>query len=179
MSQDHHSRSVNSGPGGQVELRRREWHCRLEILAKQAEALPARRDDFDVAVAGIGDADAGDAVLMAALREAVLARLGGYGTPETALGAALEELPKGPAGEVRLEAVGHCAHLVAEAFALSAQDAAGFACRAVEAERQRRAERRSAARAARETRAQEECRLEAWEASLIGTAAVPALLGCT
>ncbi|SDE57487.1 helicase-related protein [Belnapia rosea] len=174
MGQDHLSPSVSGGAGGQAE-----WRRRLEALARRAEALPVRRDDLDVAVAGIGGPDAGDAELLAALREAVLARLGGYGAPETALAAALDELPKGPAGEATLEAVGNCARFVAEAFALPAADAAAFARRAVEAERQRRAERRSAARVARETRAEEERRLEAWEASLIGAGAVPALLGCT
>jgi len=174
MGQNHLSRSVSGGAGGQAE-----WRKRLEALARQAEALPVRRDDMDVAMAGIGALDAGDAKLLAALREAVLARLGGYGAPETALAAALDELPKGPAGEATLEAVGHCARFVAKAFALPAADAAAFARRAVEAERQRRAERRCAARAARETRTEEERRLEAWEASLIGAGAVPALLGCT
>ncbi|MFC7543889.1 hypothetical protein ACFQU2_36730 [Siccirubricoccus deserti] len=118
-----------------------------------------------MAVAGISDPDVGDAGLLAALREAVMARLGGYGTPETALAAALDELPKGPAGEASLEVVGHCASFVAEAFALPAPEAAAFARRAAEAERRRRSERRSAARAARETRAEEERRLKAWEAS--------------
>jgi ATP-dependent RNA helicase SUPV3L1/SUV3 len=173
MGQDHRSRSVDGDagrqrpdrpaaealPAVQAEQRRRGWRSRLETLARQAEALPVRRDDLEVAAAGISDPDVGDAGLLAALREAVLARLGGYGTPETALAAALEKLPKGPAGEASLEAVGHCARFVAEAFALSAPDAAGFAQRTVEAERQRRIERRSAARAARETRAKEEQRL--------------------
>jgi ATP-dependent RNA helicase SUPV3L1/SUV3 len=174
MGQDHLSRSLSRGAGEQAI-----WRSRLEALARQAEALPVRRDDLDVALAGISDPDAGDVGLLAALREAVMARLGGYGTPETALVAALDELPKRPAGEASLEAVGHCARFVAEAFALPAADAAAFARRAVETERQRRAERRSAARAARETRAEEERRLSAWEASLVGAGAVPELLGCT
>ena len=94
-------------------VRRRAWRDRLAALAKGAEALPARPDDLDAAVAGIGDPEAGDAALLGALREAVLARLAGYGAPEAALAAALEDLPKGPSGQPTLEAVEHCAMLVA------------------------------------------------------------------
>jgi ATP-dependent RNA helicase SUPV3L1/SUV3 len=196
MGQEHPFRSVNDGAGpqqldgpvvstfetssaGQIEARRREWRSRLEILARRAEALPVRRDDLDVALTGLTDPDAGDAKLLAALREAVMARLSGYGTPDTALAAALEELPKGPSRELSLETVGHCASFVAEAFALAAPDASAFARRAAEVERQRRGEQRAAAKAGRETRAEEEHRLAAWEASLIGMEAVPELLGCT
>ncbi len=160
-------------------IRRRAWRDRLAVLAKKAEALPARPDDLDAAVAGVGAPGAGDAELLGALREAVLARLAGYGAPDTALAAALEDLPKGLSGEPTLEAVEHCGRLVAEAFALPGADAAAFARRAAEVERRRRGERRAAARAARETRAEEERRLKAWEASLVGAEAVPELLGCT
>src|SRR5215217_5066534 len=146
-------------------VRRRAWRDRLAALAQGAEALPARADDLDAAVAGIADPGTGDAALLGALREAVLARLAGYGAPDTALAAALEDLPKGTSGQPTLEAVEHCAMLVAEAFAR----------RAAEAERRRRGERRAAARAARDTRAEEERRLKAWEASLVGAEAVPAL----
>jgi ATP-dependent RNA helicase SUPV3L1/SUV3 len=160
-------------------IRRRAWRDRIAVLAKRAEALPARPDDLDAAVAGIADLEAGDAALLNALREAVLARLAGYGAPDTALAAALEDLPKGTSGQPTLEAVEHCGRFVAEAFALPGADAAAFARRAAEAERRRRGERRAAARAARETRAEEERRLKAWEASLVGADAVPGLLGCT
>src|SRR5215218_7124298 len=159
-------------------IRRRAWRDRLAALAKGAEALPARPDDLDTAVASIADPGAGDAALLDAVREAVLARLAGYAAPETALAAALEDLQKGTSGQPTLEAVEHCAMLVAESFALPGADAAAFARRAAEAERRRRGERRAAARAARETRAEEERRLRAWEASLVGAEAVPALLGC-
>jgi ATP-dependent RNA helicase SUPV3L1/SUV3 len=163
-----------------LDVRRRAWRERLAVLAHRVEALPAGPADLDVAASAIEDLAAGDAGLMAALREAVLSRLGGYGTPRTALDAALEDLPKRPpSGEPALEAVEHCALLVAEAFALPAPDAAAFARRAVEAERRRRGERRAAARAARETRAEEEERLRSWESSLVGAGALPALLGCT
>jgi ATP-dependent RNA helicase SUPV3L1/SUV3 len=162
-----------------VEVRRPAWRNRLVALAKRVEALPARPDDFDVAVASISEPESREAELLAALREAVVARLGGYGTPEGALTAALEDLPRGSTGEAPLEVVGHCAGLVAEAFAMAAPDAAAFARRAAEAERLRRGERRAAARAARESRAEEERRLKTWESSLVGLDAVPALLGCT
>jgi ATP-dependent RNA helicase SUPV3L1/SUV3 len=162
-----------------LDLRRRAWRDRLAALAKRAEALPVRRDDMEAALAAVGDPEAGDAALLTALREAVLMRLGGYGAPEAALAAALEDLPKGTSGEASLEVVGHCAMLVAEAFAMPGPDAAAFARRAAEAERLRRAERRSAARLARETRAEEERRLKAWEASLADAGAVLELLGCT
>jgi ATP-dependent RNA helicase SUPV3L1/SUV3 len=160
-------------------VRRRAWRDRLAALAKGAAALPARPDDLDTTVAGIGDPEAGDAALLGALREAVLARLAGYGAPDAALAAALEDLPKGPSGEPALEAVEHCGLLVGEAFALPGADAAALARRAAEAERRRRGERRAAARAARETRVEEERRLRAWETSLVGAEAVPGLLGCT
>ncbi|CAA9213247.1 MAG: hypothetical protein AVDCRST_MAG08-190, partial [uncultured Acetobacteraceae bacterium] len=153
-------------------IRRRAWRDRLAALAKGAAAPPARPDDLDAAAASIGDPEAGDAELLSALREAVLARLAGYGAPEAALAAALEDLPEGPSREPTLEAVEHCGRLVAEAFALPGADAAAFASRAAEAERRRRGERHAAARAARETRAEEERRLEAWEASLVGAEAV-------
>ncbi|MBD0271184.1 MAG: RNA helicase, partial [Acetobacteraceae bacterium] len=159
-------------------IRRRAWRDRLAALAKGAEALPARPDDLHAAIASIGGPEAGDAALLGALREAVLARLAGDGAPDTALAAALEDLPKGVSGQPALAAVEHCAMLVAEAFALPGADAAAFARRAAEAERRRRGERRAAARAARETRAEEERRLKAWEASLVGAEAVPGLLGC-
>src|SRR5829696_4781516 len=159
-------------------IRRRAWRDRLAALAQGADALPARPDDLDAAVASIGDPDAGHAELLGALREAVLARLAGYGAPDTALAAALEDLPKGTSGQPTLEAVEHCGRLEAEAFALPGADAAAFARRGAEAERRRRGERRAAARAARETRAEEERRLKAWEASLVGAEAVPGLLGC-
>jgi ATP-dependent RNA helicase SUPV3L1/SUV3 len=162
-----------------IEVRRPAWRNRLVALSKRVEALPARPDDFDVAVSGIAEPEPREAELLAALREAVVARLGGYGRPEGALAAALEDLPKGTTGEPSLEVVGHCAGLVAEAFAMSAPDAAAFARRATEAERLRRGERRAAARAARESRAEEERRLKAWESSLVGLDAVPALLGST
>lgn len=162
-----------------LEVRRRGWRDRLAGLARNATALPSRADDLDVAIAGISDPRAGDGELLAALREAVLARLGGYDKPEAALAAAREDLPKGTSGEATLEAVEYCAALVAEAFALPGPDAAAFTRRAVETERQRRGERRAAARAARETRAAEERRLKAWEASLVGAEAVPSLLGCS
>jgi ATP-dependent RNA helicase SUPV3L1/SUV3 len=72
-----------------------------------------------------------------------------------------------------------CAGLVAEAFALPPAAAAAFGRRALEAERRRRAERAAAAKLARETRAIEEQRLEAWEASLVPSDAVSSLLGCS
>jgi ATP-dependent RNA helicase SUPV3L1/SUV3 len=115
---------------------------------------------------------------MTALREVVMVRLSGYGTPRTALDAALQDLPKPASGEAGLEAVEHCAALVAEAFAFSPADAAAFARRAVEAERRWRGERREAAPATRETRAEEERRLKAWESSLIDAEAVLSLLSC-
>jgi ATP-dependent RNA helicase SUPV3L1/SUV3 len=162
-----------------IEARRPAWREALAQLAKQAEALPARPGDIDTAIGSIGDPEAGEAALLAALREAVLARLAGHGTPERSLAAACEDLPKGPAGEAGLEAVRRCAALVAEAFAMPPLQADAFVWRATDAERRRQGERRTAARLARETRAAEEQRLKAWESSLVGTEAVPALLGCT
>jgi ATP-dependent RNA helicase SUPV3L1/SUV3 len=162
-----------------LDLRRRGWRDRLAVLARRAEALPVGPADLDLAVAAVENPAAGDAELLAALREAVISRLGGYNTPKSSLAAAVESLPRRPSGEPSLEAVGHCAALVAEAFALPAPDAAAFSRRAVETERRRRSERREASRAARETRAAEERRLRAWEASLVGAEAVPALLGCS
>jgi ATP-dependent RNA helicase SUPV3L1/SUV3 len=165
--------------GALAEIRRPAWRERLAAQARGVEALPARADDLDVAVASMTDPEARDADLLRALREAVVARLGGYGSPQSALAAAVENLPKRPGGESSLEAVGHCATLVAEAFGMAGPDGVAFARRAVEAERLRREERRSAARAARETRAAEERRLKEWESSLVGAEAVPSLLGCT
>jgi ATP-dependent RNA helicase SUPV3L1/SUV3 len=162
-----------------LDVRRRAWRERLAVLAGRAGALPATPADFDLAVTAVEDPATDDAGLLAALREVVLVRLSGYGTPSTALDAALQELPKRNSGEAGLEAVEHCAALVAEAFALTPADAAAFARRAVETERRRRGERREATRAARETRAEEERRLKAWEASLIGAGGVSALLGCS
>ncbi|WP_426954082.1 helicase-related protein [Muricoccus radiodurans] len=152
---------------------------RLAGLARQADALPTRPEDLDVAIGSAGGPEPGETELLAALRAAILARLTGYGTPESALGAALEDLPRRTSGEATLDAVRHCAALVAEAFALPAAQADAFAWRAVDAERRRRGERRAAARAARESQAAEERRLKAWESSLVGADAVPALLGCT
>jgi ATP-dependent RNA helicase SUPV3L1/SUV3 len=166
-------------PTARAELLRRAWRERLARLARGAEALPAGPADLDLAVAAVEDPAAGDAELLAALREAVVIRLGGYDTPETALAAAIEGLPRGTSGEPTLDAVGHYAALVAEAFALQPADAAAFARRAVEAERRRRTERRAASRAAREARTEEERRLKEWESSLVGAGAVPALLGCS
>lgn len=165
-------------PSAPVELRR-GWRDRLGQLAKRAEALPVRRDDLDVAVTGVDDPEAGDVELLTALREAVVARLSGYGTPETALAAALEDLPKGPSGVPSLKSLERCALLVAEAFAQLVPDAVAFTGRAVEAERVRRGERRAAARLARETQAEEEHRLRVWEASLVGAEAVPGFLSCS
>jgi ATP-dependent RNA helicase SUPV3L1/SUV3 len=162
-----------------LDVRRRTWRARLAVLAQRAEALPMGPADLDLAVTAVEDPRAGDAELMAALREVVVVRLGGYGTPQTALDAALQDLPKAPSSEATLEAVEHCAALVAEAFALPPPDAAAFARRSVEAERRRRGERRAAARTARETRAAEEGRLRAWEASLMPAETLPSLLGCT
>ncbi|WP_245216095.1 helicase-related protein [Pararoseomonas baculiformis] len=162
-----------------IEARRPVWRERLATLARRAEALPARADDIAIAVTSIGDPEAGEGALMAALREAVLARLTGYGTPESALAAALEDLPRGTTGEPTLDAVGHCAALVAEAFAMPRLQADAFVFRATDAERRRRGERRAATRLARETQAAEERRLKEWESSLVGADAVPGLLGCT
>ncbi|MFC7739039.1 helicase-related protein [Roseomonas sp. GCM10028921] len=162
-----------------VEVRRPAWRKRLAALVKRIEALPARADDLDVAVAGTSDPEPREIDLLAALRTAVLSRLGGYSTPKAALAAALENLPKGLSGEPPMEAVGHCAGLVAEAFSMAEPEVVAFARRAVEDERLRREERRSATRLARETRAEEERRLRTWETSLVGADAVPGLLGCT
>ncbi len=162
-----------------LRLRRPAWRERLALRAREAAGLPAGAADLDLALAAIGDPEAAEPALMAALREAVVARLGGYGTPESALAAAVEDLPHGPSGEPSPEAVGHAAALVAEAFALPHADAVAFARRAAEAERRRRGERRAAARAARETRAEEERRLKAWEASLVGAEQVPVFLQCS
>ena len=162
-----------------LDVRRRAWRERLAPLAKRVEALPIGPADLDLAVTAVEDPGVGDAELLAALREAVIARLGGYDTPRTALDAALEDLPKAPSGEPTLEAVENCALLVAEAFALSPADATAFARRAAETERRRRGGRRAAARMAREMRAEEEQRLKTWEASLVGAKVVPSLLGCT
>ncbi|MBP0492667.1 helicase-related protein [Pararoseomonas indoligenes] len=169
----------DAGPRGPIEIRRQAWRSRLMTLARQAEALPARLDDISVALSSITDPEAGDAGLLAALREAVLARLNGYGTPESALAEALLDLPRGSSGGATLEAVGQCAALVAEAFAMPAVQADSFIWRATDAERRRRGERRAAARMARETQAVEERRLKEWESSLVGAEAVPSLLGCT
>jgi ATP-dependent RNA helicase SUPV3L1/SUV3 len=162
-----------------LALRRRSWRRRLGELARKAPALPVRPDDLDAAASAPGDPDPDDAALLQALREAVLARLGGHGTAETALAVALEELPRPGGGAPTLDAIEHCALLVAEAFAQAPSDAAAFARRAVAAERRARAARREAAQAARETQTTEEARLREWEASLVGVEAVPALLGCT
>ncbi len=162
-----------------LEMRRRGWRDRLAQLARRAAALPASPTDLDLAVGAISDPAADDAALLAALRETVMARLAGYDTPDAGLAAAVETLADGGGREPALESVGYCAALVAEAFALPAPDAAAFARRAVEAARQQRAERRAASRAAQETRTEEERRLKAWEASLVGAEALPALLGCT
>ncbi|MCR0982831.1 helicase-related protein [Roseomonas populi] len=170
--------SGETGTRMPVEARRKAWRERLATLARQARALPARPDDIDVAVGSVGDREPTDAALLAALREAVLARLTGYGTPESALDAALEDLP-GTSGEIALEVVSQCASLVAEAFSMPGLQADAFAFRATDAERRRRGERRAAARAARETREAEERRLKEWESSLVGADAVPSLLGCT
>src|ERR671916_731854 len=48
-------------------VRRRAWRDRLAALAKGAEALPARPDDLDAAVASITDPEVGDAELLSAL----------------------------------------------------------------------------------------------------------------
>ncbi|HEY0419463.1 MAG TPA: hypothetical protein VGC80_08085, partial [Acetobacteraceae bacterium] len=90
-----------------LDFRRRAWRDRLAALARRAEALPAGRDDLDAAVGSIGDPGAGDTELLAALREAVVARLGGYVAPAAALAAALEDLPKGTSDEPSLEAGSH------------------------------------------------------------------------
>nr|WP_302474544.1 helicase-related protein [Roseococcus sp. MDT2-1-1] len=162
-----------------LQIRRAGWRGRLSVLHQGAGALPVSAVDLDLAVTAVADPAAGDAELLSALRETVLARLGGYGSPAAALAAALDDLPKGATGEAKLDAVGHCAALVAEAFALPPADAAAFRRQALETEERRRKERRVAARAAKETRAVEERRLRAWEASLVDADAVPALLGCT
>jgi ATP-dependent RNA helicase SUPV3L1/SUV3 len=138
--------------------------------------MPVRPDDLQLALAGLPTGEPTDRQALDALREAVMTRLGGYGAPETALAAAIEDLP---GNEPSLDSVAGVALLVAEAFALAAGDAVAFAHRAQEAERRRRGERRAAARAARETRAEEERRLKAWEASLVEATEVPAILGCT
>ncbi|SHK45788.1 ATP-dependent RNA helicase SUPV3L1/SUV3 [Roseomonas rosea] len=174
-----HPASDREGRRSLLDARRPAWRERLSSLSRRAEALPARPDDIDIALTSIGDPEAGDPALLAALREAVLARLSGYGTPEAALAAAVEDLPKGSTGEPTLEAVGHCAALVAEAFAMPALQADAFTWRATDAERRRRGERRAATRLARETRAEEERRLKEWESSLVGADALPSLLGCT
>ena len=171
--------SAETSQGTQIESCRRGWRTRLKELAKQAGALPARPDDLDVAVAGMGDPGAGDADLLEALREVVIARLSGYGAPDAALAAAQEDLPKGPSGAPTLEMVRNGAMLVAETFALPGPKAIAYADRAVEAERLRRGERRTAGRLARGIRVEEERRLRAWEASLVGTDALPGLLGCS
>jgi ATP-dependent RNA helicase SUPV3L1/SUV3 len=162
-----------------IEVRRPAWRNRLAALAKRIEALPVRPDDLDVAVAGITNPEPREADLLGALRDAVLARLGGYGTAEAALAASLENLPKGPSGEPPLEAVGHCATLIAQAFALPKLQADAFVWHATDAERRRQGRRRAAARTARETRTEEERRLRTWETALVGADAVPGLLGCT
>jgi ATP-dependent RNA helicase SUPV3L1/SUV3 len=162
-----------------LEIRRPAWRDRLATLARQAMALPTTTADQDVAVRSVEDPAAGDAELLSALREAVVARLGGYGSPDAALDVALEDLPRTASGKASLEAVEHCASLVAEAFALPLLDGAAFARRAVETERRRRTERNAAAKMAGETRAEEEGRLKTWEASLVPTDSVPFLLGCT
>jgi ATP-dependent RNA helicase SUPV3L1/SUV3 len=160
-------------------LRRRSWRRRLGELAREATALPVRPDDLEAAAASVTDPEAGTAALQEALRQAVLARLGGHGTADTALAVALEELPRPAGGAPTLDDIGHCALLVAEAFGMAAPDALAFSRRAVAAERRARAARREAAQAARETQVAEEARLREWEASLVGAEAVPALLGCT
>jgi ATP-dependent RNA helicase SUPV3L1/SUV3 len=162
-----------------LALRRRSWRRRMGELMRQAPALPARAEDLDAAASAIAGPEAGDAALLAAVREAVLARLAGHGTAESALALALEDLPRPAGGEPTLDAIGHCAALVADAFAMAATDAESFARRAAAAERSARAARREAARSARETRAEEEARLRAWEATLVGAEAVPGLLGCS
>jgi ATP-dependent RNA helicase SUPV3L1/SUV3 len=165
--------------GALLSLRRRAWRDRLAKLAARAEGLPVAPGDLDVALGAIADPEAGEAEMLAALREIVVTRLSGYGTPDAGLAAAIEGLPRGTAGEPTLDAVAHAARLVAEAFALPEPDAAAFARRAAEAERRRRGERREAARLARERRAAEEQRAKAWEASLVGAESLPALLGCS
>ncbi|MBU8544206.1 MULTISPECIES: helicase-related protein [Roseomonadaceae] len=159
-----------------LALRRRGWRVRLAELARRATGLPARGEDLDAAAAALSRLDSGETELLRALREAVLARLSGHAGLETALAAALEDLPRPPNGEPTLEAIAHCASLVAEAFALPATDAAAFTRRATEEERRQRAARRAAAKAARETQVEEEGRLKDWESSLVRAEALPALL---
>lgn len=162
-----------------LAMRRQAWRGRAETLARGVPGLPVRPEDLDLAVAGLEDPAPADAALLAALRTAVIGRLGGHASADSALAEAIEDLPSPGAGDRRPEAVGHCAALVAEAFAMPPAEAAAYARRAEEAERRRRAERRQAARMARETRAEEERRLRNWEASLVDAAAVPALLGAS
>jgi ATP-dependent RNA helicase SUPV3L1/SUV3 len=151
----------------------------LAELAGQAHDLPLTAADLDLAILAVEGPEATDTGLLESLRKVMVSRLGGHGTPETALGVALDHLRKGSSGGPTLDAVELCAGLVAEAFALPPAAAAAFGRRALEAERRRRAERAAAAKLARETRAIEEQRLEAWEASLVPSDAVSSLLGCS
>jgi ATP-dependent RNA helicase SUPV3L1/SUV3 len=120
------------------DVRRRAWRERLAVLARRAEALPVSAADLDLAVTAVEELSAGDAELMAALREVVLVRLGGYGTPRDGARCGAGGSAEGALGEVSLEAVEHCAGPGGRAFALLPADAAAFARRSVETERRRR-----------------------------------------
>ncbi|MFT8244167.1 helicase-related protein [Roseomonas sp. BN140053] len=163
-----------------TELRRRGWIARLNDLANRAGQLWVRRADAEAAVATVTDPEASEADLLDALDRAMASRLRGAGnTPQAALDAVAADVADNKGGGLSAERHYDLARAVAAAHGLAGDAATRFLDAAVEAEDRRRREQRAAEKAAREVRREEVSRLRAWEKSLVGIEAIPALLQCS
>ena len=153
---------------------------RLLGLARTSGDVPATRADADMAAAAlIAAGPASDGAALDMLRATISVRLAASDRQDvdaTFAGAAdaVEALTGRPPG---IPAIQEIANLVATAAGLDPGAAKALRQRLVATERSRRAAARRARERARELQQAEERRLSEWEGELVGTDALPGLLG--
>ncbi len=155
---------------------------RLLRLARASGDVPATPADIEAAAeALLAAGPASDEAALDRLRATISVRLAASGRQDvdtTFAGAAdaVEELIGRPPG---IPAIQEIANLVATAIGLDPGAAKALRQRLVATERSRRSAARQARERAREMQQAEERRLREWEGELVGTDALPGLLGAS
>ena len=152
--------------------------ARLMTLARARQDLPAMLADADAAAIAAPDG-ADEAALVAVLQQVIASRLAPVArrNPDAAFAEAAERVEELSGRAPNIPAIQELASLVALAAELGPIDAKALRQRLVAAEQSRRVASRTAKERARELEQAEIQRRREWESELVGTDALPSMLG--
>ncbi|HYZ62224.1 MAG TPA: hypothetical protein VE650_07200, partial [Acetobacteraceae bacterium] len=148
-------------------------------LARGEGTLPATAEDAEAALAALNGAAFDYQRTVAALQDAICARLAPLARrdPDAAFADAAESFEMLTGRPPGIPAIQEIATLIARAAGLDPAAAKALRQRLVAAEQSRRQAERQARERARELQRDEERRLREWESELVGADALPAMLG--